>query len=224
MSKLDSKELEQNNQQSRDKLRKICDIIRTETLDPVKEEAELILKNAREEASRLVEEGKKEADDFKARARQEMVKERKLFENSLAAAGAQAVTYLQQEIEKRLFDEGLASWLATATEDPKLAAKLIEALVEAVKKEGSSTNFSAAVGSKVDVESVNKALAAHVLSALAEKQVVIGQFQGGGVRLRLHDHHLTLDLSSEAVQELLAKYVRKDFQRHLFALNQQKNG
>jgi V/A-type H+-transporting ATPase subunit E len=44
---------------------------------------------------------------------------------------------------------------------------------------------------------------------------VVGSFKGGA-QLQWHDRKLTLDMSDDALKELLSTYVRKDFRKMLF--------
>lgn len=209
------KDLENKNYEGRDRLKKICDILRTETLEPAQQEAQAVREQAQVEAQRLIEEGKKQAESLIARARVDLEKERTLFESSLVQASHQAIAKLSEEIEKQIFNAGVSEWLRSATSDPTLAARLIEALVKAVEQEGTSADFSAAVGSTIKPEEVNRLLAVRIREQLRGKGVAIGSF-AGGVQLTLHDERLMLDISADALTELVAKYLRKDFRRHLF--------
>ena len=55
-----------------------------------------------------------------------------------------------------------------------------------------------------------------VVQALKERSVVLSDL-AGGIQLKLHDKKMTIDLSDEALKELLATYIaRKDFRKLLF--------
>lgn len=199
----------------KDKIKKICEILKNETLQPAKEEAKKILEVAEQEARNIIRDAESKAENMVLAAKAKMSKERELFESSLRQACRQGVESLRQDIENKLFNSELSAWVAKQTVDPQVGAQLINALVTAIEKEGSSADFSAYVPSQVPCEKVNALLMRQVLEKLREKSVVVGEFMGG-VQLKLRDHQLTLDLSDEALKELIGQYIRKDFRELLF--------
>lgn len=199
----------------KDKIKRICEILKNETITPAKEEAQKILSVAEQEAHNIIRDAEKKAEQILQTAKAKLQKERELFESSLSAACRQGVEALKQDIEQKLFNTTLSEWLAKQTADPKIAAQLIEALVSALQKEGISADFSALIPKKVSKDSVNALLIGEVLNKLKEHSVVVGEFIGG-VQLKLHDQNLTLDLTDEALKELVGNYIRKDFRALLF--------
>lgn len=199
----------------KDKIKKICDILREETLEPARHEAKKITSAAEKEALIIIEEAKKRAGEIIKIAQEEKERERALFEAALIQAGKQAVGTLKQEIEENLFNKELSQWLEKTTVDPHVAAALITALVEAIEKEGTSTDFSAYISKKLSSEQVNSVIAESLLKKLKEKGVLLGDFLGG-VRVMMRDKKIVLDMSQEAIQELLSRYVRKEFRKILF--------
>lgn len=199
----------------KDKIRKICEILKQETLEPAKEEAQQIVSIAQKEALQIVRDAEAKAEMLLQKTQVKLEKERELFENSLKMASRQSLEALRQDIEKHLFNDQLSSWVDKQTQDPQMAAHLIEALIKAIEKEGLSTDFSAYIPAKLPVEKVNALLARSLLDKLREKKVLVASFLGG-VQIKLHDKKLLLDLSDEALKELMARYVRKDFRDLLF--------
>jgi V/A-type H+/Na+-transporting ATPase subunit E len=199
----------------KDKIKKICEILKTETLQPAKEEAQKILEVAEQEARNIIRDAEAKAENILLAAKSKMAKERELFDNSISQACRQGVESLRQDIENKLFNSELSSWIAKETSYPHVAAKLIEALVNAIEKEGTSADFSAFIASQVSPETVNALLVKDILNKLREKSVVVGEFIGG-VQLTLHDRNMTLDLSDEALKELIGQYIRRDFRAILF--------
>jgi V/A-type H+/Na+-transporting ATPase subunit E len=199
----------------KDKIKKICEVLKNETLQPAKEEAQKILEIAEQEARNIIRDAESKAEDILQAAKSKMAKERELFESSMQQAYRQGEESLRQDIENKLFNSELISWISKQTADPHLAAKLINALVAALEKEGISADFSALIPPHVPAEKVNALLLKGILEKLREKSVVVGEFIGG-VQSKLHDRKLTLDLSDEALKELIGQYVRKDFRRILF--------
>lgn len=205
----------ENLETGKDKIKKLCEILKNETLKPAQEEAQQILEIAQQEAHQIIRDAERKASDVRSLASAEIQKEKELFETSLKQACKQGVAALRQEIENKLFNESLTSWVESQTKDPDVAKKLITSLVSAIEKEGISADFSAIIPKEVPKEKVNTLLAKEILDKLKEHSVTAGSFIGG-VQIKLHDRKMTLDLSDEAIKELLGLYIRKDFRRLLF--------
>jgi len=199
----------------KDKIKKICEILKNETLQPAKEEAQKILEVAEQEARNIIRDAESKAESILQNAKSKMAKERELFESSIAQACRQGLESLRQDIENKLFNSELESWVSKQTGDAQLSAKLINTLVSAIEKEGTSADFSALIPHQVPVDQVNALLLKEILDKLRERSVIVGDFIGG-VQLKLHDRKLTLDLSDEALKELIGQYIRKDFREILF--------
>ncbi len=205
----------ENLETGKDKIKKICDILKNETLEPAKAEAQQILEAAEQEAHQIIREAEAKAQKVFDESKAKMDREQELFENAMKLACRQGIESLKQDIENKLFNESLSEWLEKNTADPQLGAKLISVLVEAIEKEGVSADFSAAVAKHVPAEKVNAVLVKSIIDKLHDKSVTVGEFIGG-VQLKLLDRKLTLDLSDEALKELLSRYIRKDFRELLF--------
>lgn len=200
----------------KDKIKKICEILKEETLEPAKQEANQIIEAAEKEAARIIAEAEEKKIEIIKEGQREREKEKILFQSTLAQAGRQAISALKQEIEDKLFNKELVSWVEKSTSDPKIASELITALVQAVEKEGISSDFSAVIPKQISVEKVNSLIGQEILKKLRDKNVVVGEF-AGGVQIKLHDKKMVLDLSDEAIKDLISKYTRKEFRKILFA-------
>lgn len=199
----------------KDKIKKICEILKNETLQPAKQEAQQILEVAQQEAHNIVRDAEAKAEQILQDSKEKLKKEKELFDKSLRQGCQQGIEALRQDIEQKLFNLELSDWIEKQTVDADIAAKLITALVNAIEKEGVSADFSALIPAALPQDKVNALLVKEILEKLREKSVVVGEFIGG-VQLKLHDRKLTLDLSEEALKELLGQYVRKDFRELLF--------
>jgi V/A-type H+-transporting ATPase subunit E len=198
-----------------DKIAAICKTLKEETLEPAKHEAARIISEAREEAKRIEADAHREAEAWHSKAKQEISQERNVFHSSLLQAGKQSIASLRQDIEQKLFNQELSSLVETGSTDPKLIAKLVEALAGAVSSEGIQVDLSAVVPKAVSRNEVTEALGKSVVDRLRGNAVEVGSFKGGA-QLKWHDRKLTLDISDGAIKELLSQYVRKDFRNLLF--------
>ncbi len=199
----------------KDKIKKICEILKNESIEPAKQEAQRIIDGAEAQAHDIIREAEKKAAALFEEGKKKIAKERELFELSLKQSGKQAIEELRQEIEKSLFNKEISEFVEKGTKDEKTVALLITTIVKAIEKEGISADFSALIPASLPPEKVNRMLTSDILSKLKEKGVILGDFLGG-VQVKLHDKKLMLDLTDTALKELLGKYLRKDFRNILF--------
>jgi V/A-type H+-transporting ATPase subunit E len=201
----------------KDKVKKICDILRRETLDPAISEAEEIIRSAKKEAQQMIASGRNEVEKMKEEACQDIERQRNVFQSSLLQACKQAIESLKQSIEEKLLNQELGHILTQYTHDPKVLAQLIAAVVKGIEKEGIEASLSVYVPAAVPARSVNLLLAHEILERLKEKSVLVGPLTGG-IEVKLHKESITVDISDSALKELIANYIRKDFREMIFGI------
>ncbi len=202
-------------EKGQDKIQKICDKLRRETLEPAKEDAQEILADARKKAENIKVEAEHHAEHLIKQARGQIEQERNVFYSSLQQAAKQTVEGLRQEIEHKLFNEELQSLLEKHLADPKVVAELINGIVKAIEKEGLATDLTAVIPRLVSAEEINLLLLEGIRKRLQGKPLEVGSF-AGGAQVKLHGKKMTLDLSDQAIKEMLANYMRKDFRKLIF--------
>ena len=69
---------------------------------------------------------------------------------------------------------------------------------------------------KVSAQEVNALLLTHVAQKLKDHPIEVGNFSGG-VQVKLVGKKMTLDLTDQALKELLANFARKDFRQTIFS-------
>lgn len=203
-------------EKGQDKIQKICDKLKLETLEPAEEKAKQILLEARKKGEDIKAEAERHAEQLLKQARGQIEQERNVFHSSLQQAAKQTVEGLRQEIEHKLFNEELQNLLEKQSADPKIIADLINGIVTALEKEGLQTDLTAIIPRLVSMEDVNALLLDAVRKRLKNKSVEIGGF-AGGAQVKLHGKKMTIDLSDQAIKELLANYMRKDFRKLIFS-------
>lgn len=198
-----------------EKVQKICDLLRKETLEPAKQEAQSIIAEAKKEAERIHREAQHQGEKLIAETRRGLEQERNVFHSSLMQAAKQSLETLRQAIEHELFDKELHQLVVQQTTDPHVIAKLIDCIVKAIEKEGLATDISAIIPAAVSVKEVNALLASQTLHHLKDKSVTLGEISGG-VKIRLENKKMTLDISNDEIESLLKRHLRKDFRTRLF--------
>ncbi len=200
----------------KDKVKKICEVLRSETIEPALVEAKEILDTARKNADKVLEEAKSKSAKMVADAEQEIEKRYGVFKASLNQGARQSIEWLKQEIQERLLNQNLLEMISQSTTSPQVLSDMITAVIQAVEEEGLETDLSAIIPSAIKADSVNELLGKDLLEKLKEKSVLIGS-KKGGAEVKLHKEKVTIDLSDTALLELMIRYVRKDFQQYFFA-------
>lgn len=204
-------------EKGQEKIKKICAVLRDETLEPAQKKAQEIIEQAEQQAEQIVAEAQKAADKLHDNAKAAIEQEYRVFQASLQQAANQGLETLRQSIEAKFFNEQLTSLIEQQVNDPHLIASLINTLVKAVEQEGLAKDLSALVAKTVSPRHVNELLLKEVLKNLQGNSVEVGNFNGG-VCLKLRDKKMTIDVSEAALKELLATHmVRKDFRKMIFA-------
>lgn len=201
---------------SKDKIDKICDKLRKETLEPAKEEANQIIASARKKGESIIEEAEKQAEHLIKQAKAQIEQERNVFHSSMQQSTKQTVEALRQEIDKRLFNEEIDSVLESHIAAPQVVAQLINGIVNALQKDGIEADLSVAIPKAVSAADVSALLLSDVKKRLKDKPLTVGDFKGGA-QVKLVGKKMTIDISDIALKELFATYARKDFRKLIFS-------
>lgn len=199
----------------KDKLQRICDALRKETLEPAQQEAREILENARLQADEIRRDAESEGKRRLEMADREIEERKRVLQGSLQMACRQAVEELRGKIEERLFNSHLAQIVARETADPQVVATILTAILEALKLHGFDESLVAVLPKHVAPRTVSSYLAKGLLEQLGQKAIQLGDF-AGGAQVKLEGSRITIDLSDGALRELIASYVRRDFRDLLF--------
>jgi V/A-type H+-transporting ATPase subunit E len=199
----------------KDKIQKICDVLRNETLEPAKQEAREVVENAHLQAVEVLEEAKNKARKLVEDAEKAIGEKERVFQASLNLACRQGIEQLKQKIEEKLFDEELAQLVTKEMADPKIIANLLSAFMRAMEEKGIEEDFVAVIPKGISPRSINELLISRILDKLQNHSVVVGDF-GGGVQVQLKGRQVTIDISDLVVRELIAQYIRRDFRDLVF--------
>lgn len=199
----------------KEKIQKICDALKKETLEPAKQEAREIVENAHLQAQEIVEEAKKEAEKKLLSAEREIEEKKKVFQASLQLACRQGIEQLKQKIEQEFFSSQLAELVTNEMKDPKIIAHLINSLMRSLEEKGVEEDFVAVIPKEISPRAISSLLASQVLEKLENQILALGDFLGG-VQIGFKGRQITIDISDAAVRELIAQYIRRDFRDLVF--------
>lgn len=203
-------------EKGQDKINKICAVLRDETLEPAQREAQRIIETAKNQAEQIIAEAQKNAEKMHANSKAALDQEYTVFQSSLQQASKQCLETLRQNIESKFFNEHLFAVIEKGSLDPNLIANLINAIVKALEKDGLAADLIALVPKTVVPRQLNELLLQDVLKELHDNSVAIGNFNAG-VKLKVSNKKMMIDISEEALKELLATFiVRKDFRKMIF--------
>lgn len=199
-----------------DKIKKICEVLREETLEPAKKQGEQIVQEAHKKAEKLLAEAQQAAAKLHEQAKAEIEQIKSAFEASLAQAAKQSLEMLKQAIETRFFNQNLSKLIDSRASSPDVIAALINAIVQALKKEGTAANLTALIPKEVDPQQVIQLLLEDVVKTLKQGSVEVGTFNGGA-QVKLKDKNMTIDITDYALKDLLTSHiVRKEFRKLFF--------
>jgi V/A-type H+-transporting ATPase subunit E len=199
----------------KDKIQKICDALRKETLEPAKQEAREIVENAHLTASEIVSDAKKVADAMLLKAEKEIEEKKKIFESSLGLACRQGIERMKQMIEKELFNPELAHLVEREMGDPKTVAHILNSFLKEMEEKGVEDDFIAFIPKSITPRSITALLTQHAIERLKNDRLVVGEF-AGGVQIQFQGRKITIDISGAALRELIAQYIRRDFRELVF--------
>ncbi|MBI5272867.1 MAG: V-type ATP synthase subunit E [Chlamydiia bacterium] len=199
----------------KDKIQKICDTLRKETLEPAKQEAREIVENARIRSEEILRDAQVKAEEIFREAAQGIEERQRLFQSSLQLACKQGIEQLKQRIEEQLFDRELAHVVSHEMGDPKVIATILNSFMRIMEEKGIDDDFMAVIPKSIPPRSISALLAARVIERLKEKAITVGDFSGG-VQIQLKGRQITIDISDSVVRELIALYIRRDFRDLVF--------
>jgi len=199
----------------KDKIQQICDSIRKETLEPIKQEAREILDHAHAQAVEIVQKAKAEAEKVRLAAEHEVDEKQRLLQASLGLACRQGIEWLKQKVEKELFNPELANLVKHETEAPQLIAKIVESFMKSLEEKGIDEDFAVVIPKEISPRAINNLLAQKILDRLKNHSVEVGDFHGG-VQIQMKNRQITIDISDKALRELIAAYIRRDFRDLIF--------
>ena len=184
-------------------IQQISEELKVNILAPAKAEAQSILFEAHAEAQQIISQANQEAEQLLVQARAQIAKEQHAFQSTLAQAAKQTLETVRQAIENDLVHSELHRLIVQKTSHPDTIALLIEAVVKTLEKEGMHSNFNLIIPETVSTEALLAALSPALNQTLRQGKVLHGKFLGG-VKIHLVAKGITIDISDEALLELLA--------------------
>ena len=196
--------------------------VRDEIVSKAERDAAGILKEAREKADALVEDAGKEADRL-----------REAGEDALRIAGRDSVLRMRETVTT-YFEDRVKRLASTELEDPEFLRKLIIEVAKRVRDEAAVDEAEEievflpkeVVGIKElrenpeELEGHLSEYAKAIASATWREGVLVKTLETGGkgIRVRLLDDDLEIDLTDEAIAELILEHLQPRFRAVLMGM------
>lgn len=196
------------------KIQKICEEIRKNTIEPALKEAAEIEMHAKKNAEQILVEANEKKQHMLEMAQKEIEEKQKIFENALQLAKQRVMENIKQTIEEALFSKQFMQILQQHTSKKEVVAQIISALLHIVETQ-ELQHFTVFVPEQSDVQQLAAQVGRGFMDQL-QKKIIPLEGLTGGAKLKIEDKSLVIDLSDEAIEQLLAKFVRKEFRKILF--------
>jgi V/A-type H+-transporting ATPase subunit E len=202
---------------SKKKVKKICDVLIKETLEPAQKKAEDIIEEAQKKAASMIAEAKEKGAQLIKEAEAKIKEKQTVFDSSIKIAAQKTLTLLRDQIEHQLFLPELESQIKKCLGKKDVVVKLIDALVHALNVEGIKADLSVIISKDFNPEEICAAILEESLSALKGKVIRLGE-EKSGVTLKCEGYHLSLDVTDDAIREIVSAYASEQLRKILFKL------
>jgi V/A-type H+-transporting ATPase subunit E len=185
-------------------VQELIDRLHEEGIKSGREESENILREAKKEAARILDEAKKEAEALKAESHAKVEAERTAAHEMLQAAGRDAILTLREQLMMQ-FEHHIKG----VVEAKLSGTEFLEKLILTVAKEALSRDEKAelSVGTlgmeETEADNFIKGLMAGELA----EGITITPYGGRGIRLKIEGGDVVIDLSREALSELIFRLL-----------------
>jgi V/A-type H+-transporting ATPase subunit E len=196
------------------KVKEICEMLRKQTLEPAQNQAKKIVADAEKEAEEIIHKAKEEILFMKEKSKLELEKELRVHEGSIQLAIRQGISTLRQGIEK-VFARNLDNEIEAAMGKEDAVANAISVLLTLIEKEGLGANLSLLLPKHVDLSAICNRLKQDFAEKVKKSAILLDEIKGGA-EIKLKDKKMSIELTDQALKELLASYVIPELREKIF--------
>lgn len=191
----------------------LIDRLKTDGVSKGKQEAEALIADAKRQSLTILDAAQAEADQIIAAAKAEAQRQQQAGNQALQLAGRDALLKLRESFQLQ-FENRLRKLVDQTLEDPQLLRGMI---LEVAGKARPQDNATAEVLLPVSAEG-NDPLSAYVAGLTAEmlREGVtfgVGDDVAAGVRVRLVEQDVEIDLSDESLAAFLSRFLVPRFRQ-----------
>ena len=196
-----------------DKVKKICDAIRHETIEPAKQQARVIIEQAVDQAAIIIQEARAQADAILDNVRKSHEKEKHIFEASMVHAAKLFKEKFCVDLENHFLSPALDKVSSNLFHHADLCAKVVSALVAGFKNKTFNGDLVAMLSAELDKKDFVNHLASDIKNQISK--VENGDFSQG-IILKLEGDNLRIDFNKEGLTKALMDSLRSDFRKYFF--------
>ncbi len=198
-----------------DKVKKICEVLKKETLEPAKQQAEEILESANQEAEKIIRQAQEKAAHLINEADAKIRRQEEVFKASINIAHKQSIGKLKAEIRETIFNHALLQKISQELNSASVLTNCIKAIFEGVSKFGLDADAQLILSKNLSKEQVAAAIAQLGLEKIKDKVLLKGDFLAG-VQIRIEKENLTVDLTDETVHQLILEFASENLKKLIF--------
>jgi len=196
-----------------DKIKKICDAIRHETLEPAKQQARLIIEQASDQAATIIQEARKQAEIILETSKKQHDKEKHIFESSMTHAAKLFIEKLKINIEDHFLSQVLRKLSQNIFTDSEACAKIVDSLIHGFSNKSLAGDLTVILDKGLDKSEFVKFLSQEVKSKMKD---VENSHKIEGVVLKSVADDLRLEINQEQLTESLLETLRADFRKYFY--------
>jgi len=196
-----------------DKIKKICDAIRHETLEPAKQQARLIVEQAIDQAALIIQEARAQADAVMENARKSHEKEKHIFESSMVHSAKLFKEKFCSDIETHFLSSSINKVSSHLFHQSDMCAQVVSALISGFKNKSLNGDLVVILSSELNKQDFINHLTSDVKKQISS--VENGTFSQG-VILKVEGENLRIDFNTQGLNEALMDSVRPDFRKYFY--------
>lgn len=196
-----------------DKIKKICDAIRHETIEPAKQQAKVILEQASEQATKIIQDARSQAESILETAKKQHEKEKHIFEASMAHSAKLFKEKLRIEIEEHFLSKSLDQLSMHLFNSEEMCAKLVSALIAGFSNKTMGGDLTLILSHNLNKQEFVKHLSSDVKARISR---VDSSDNISGVVLKCEGENLRIELNREQLTEALLETLRSDFRKYFY--------
>lgn len=202
-------------QSGKQKVAQICELLKEKTIEPAQVEAKRIIEEAKEKAEKILLDADAQNKARRDRTDLEIEKKKRTFDSSLKLSCSQGIEQLRQTILEGFFSKELEGLIEKSCSDKDIITNIINSVIEGIQKEGIESDSIAYISDKID----KKEIVGSILKKFIDRVKVEGKEEiKGGATIKIVDQNLLIDISDEAIKDLIVTYIHEDFRQIIFAL------
>lgn len=198
-----------------EKVKKICEVLKKETLEPARLQAEEILELARKEADRLIKQAQDKSHQLVKETEERIKKQEEVFKASVNIAFKQVIGKLKSEIETKLFHPALLEVVRHHLSSSATISDSIKVIIDGLAKSGLDADAKIILSKKYSSQQLAEVIAAAGVENWKNKIYSLGDF-GSGLQIRLDRMHMIIDLTDGAVEQMLLEFASDNLKKIIF--------